>query len=135
MNENDKIVEITKSNNNSSSDRGMNIDVCAEIPTMPTDPQYAFAYIKFQNTVELYSPQEALENGLVDREGYLEDAVDRAIELAGLPKETTQVFIYEEKQTFSDVMSAAQKKLVRSQADEVREMAVPRASYLWQADN
>ncbi len=86
-------------------------------------------------TGEVFTTQEALENGLVDREGYLEDAVDRAIELAGLPKETTQVFIYEEKQTFSDVMSAAQKKLVRSQADEVREMAVPRASYLWQADN
>ena len=65
MNENDKIVEITKSNNNSSSDTEMNMNVCTEIPTMPLNPQYAFAYIRFQNTVELCSPEESLENGTV----------------------------------------------------------------------
>ena len=65
MNENDKIVEINKSNNNVPPSNMPDIDVCAVIPAMPTDPQYAFAYIKFQNTVELYDAQNALENGTV----------------------------------------------------------------------
>lgn len=86
-------------------------------------------------TGEVFTTQEAIQNGLVDREGYLEDAVDRAIELAGLSKETTQVFIYEPEQTLSDLMSAAQEKLIQSPADNVREMMVPRACYLWQVKN
>lgn len=86
-------------------------------------------------TGEVFTTQEAIQNGLVDREGYLEDAVDRAIELAGLSKGTTQVFIYEPEQTLSDLMSAAQEKLIQSPADNVREMMVPRACYLWQVKN
>ncbi len=86
-------------------------------------------------TGEVFTTEEALKNGLVDREGYLEDAIDRVLELTGHSKDSVQIFKYGPKQTLSDLMSAAQKKLVRSQADEVREMMVPRASYLWQAGN
>lgn len=65
MNENDKIVEINRSNNNNATEPIAGIDVCAETPTMPEDPQYAYAYIKFQNTAELYSPENALCAGTV----------------------------------------------------------------------
>ena len=65
MNENDKIVEINKSSDNIPRENMINIDVCAQIPEMPTNPQYAYAYIKFQNNVELCNPQNALENGTV----------------------------------------------------------------------
>ena len=41
-------------------------------------------------TGQVYSADQALQNGLVDKIGYLEDAVDRAIELAGLPPEQVQ---------------------------------------------
>ena len=41
-------------------------------------------------TGEVFSTSMALEAGLVDKEGYLEDAIDRAIELAGLDADTTQ---------------------------------------------
>ena len=65
MNENDKIVEISNSGANMPNGNTGSIDICAEIPTMPTDPQYAYAYIKFQNTVELCDADTALENGTV----------------------------------------------------------------------
>lgn len=63
MNENDKIVEINSSGGNSQTDNS--VDICNQIPSMPTEPQYAFAYIRFQNTAELCEPQNALENGTV----------------------------------------------------------------------
>lgn len=63
MNENDKIVEINRSGGNGQTDDM--VDIYTQIPSMPTDPQYAYAYIKFQNTAELCEPQNALENGTV----------------------------------------------------------------------
>lgn len=86
-------------------------------------------------TGEVFTTEDALKNGLVDREGYLEDAIDRVLELTGHSKDSVQIFKYEPEQTLSDLMSAVEEKLVWSHADQVRKMMVPRASYLWQAGN
>ena len=48
-------------------------------------------------TGQVFSAQQAIKNGLVDKIGYLEDAVDRAITLAGLRKNQDQVRVVEYK--------------------------------------
>lgn len=63
MNENDNLVEINRAGGNTQADNSQ--AVCAKIPSMPAEPQYAYAYIRFQNTVELCEPQSALKNGTV----------------------------------------------------------------------
>ena len=66
MNESNKIVDINKTERlSASSEIYSDEDLCAKIPTMPTNPQYAFAYVKFQNTVDLLSPENALCAGTV----------------------------------------------------------------------
>ena len=42
-------------------------------------------------TGQVYSDKQALENGLVDKTGYLDDAINRAIEVNGLNKENIRV--------------------------------------------
>jgi protease-4 len=46
-------------------------------------------------TGQVYTTNQALQNGLVDREGFIEAAIDRAIELAKIDKQNTQVIEYE----------------------------------------
>jgi len=45
-------------------------------------------------TGQIYTSQQALEGGLIDRIGFLEDAVTRAVELAGLTAQTARVIRY-----------------------------------------
>ena len=45
-------------------------------------------------TGQIFTAQQALDAGLVDRIGFLEDAVDRAVELAGLTATTARVVRY-----------------------------------------
>jgi protease-4 len=45
-------------------------------------------------TGQIFTAQQALDAGLVDRIGFLEDAIDRAVELAGLTATTARVVRY-----------------------------------------
>ena len=45
-------------------------------------------------TGQIFTAQQAVDAGLVDRIGFLEDAVTRAVELAGLTKDTARVVRY-----------------------------------------
>ncbi len=38
-------------------------DICLAIPPMPDNADYAFAYIRFQETGDLMSPEDALKSG------------------------------------------------------------------------
>ncbi len=82
-------------------------------------------------TGEVFSTSMALEAGLVDKEGYLEDAIDRAIELAGLDADTTQVYSYQQVATFSQLLMATHDKMEETPLDVLRSLASPRACYLW----
>jgi protease-4 len=81
-------------------------------------------------TGEIYTASQAVKNGLVDEVGFLEAAIDRAIELAGLDRETTRVVKFEQPFSLFDL------GVVRSRAEvspwaSVLESSVPRAFYLW----
>lgn len=83
-------------------------------------------------TGQVFTTKDALESGLIDREGYLEDAVNRAIELAKLDRKTTQVFTYTAKGSLMDLVISSQEKLKKTEVKEIQEMAAPKALYLWQ---
>ena len=50
-------------------------------------------------TGEIFAAPVAAENGLVDEIGFIEDAIDRVLELAGLDKSTTRVVRYKGRAT------------------------------------
>jgi protease-4 len=82
-------------------------------------------------TGQVYSAEQAQKNGLVDRLGFLEDAVDRAIVLAKLSKENVKVVRYKPEVSLSTLLMGGQAD--NHTAVELRallEMATPRAFYL-----
>lgn len=88
-------------------------------------------------TGQVFTAQQAKASGLIDEIGFLEDAVDRAIALAGLDPENVRVVRYEKEPNLADLL-LGETVLSRHLPQELQwrwllEMAVPRAYYLfWQ---
>jgi len=81
-------------------------------------------------TGQVYSAEQAVRNGLVDKIGFVEDAVDRAIELAGLSAD--QVNVVEYRREFS-LMGYLLDTGAKSRAIDLAallDLTVPRAYYL-----
>jgi protease-4 len=102
-------------------------------PVFAADP----ALLDKLATGEIFTTEQAIENKLVDKEGYLEDAVDRAIELAKLDKSKTRVIKYKRPLTLFDGLStaeAARHSLAHQAAGlgiaELLELSTPRPYYL-----
>jgi len=97
-------------------------------------------------TGQVFTSRQAKEAGLVDRIGFLEDAVDRAVELAGLTKDTARVVRYVRPRGLLDDLlgidlaptargpaggrSVAEALLSRSVLDAFVDWTTPRAWYL-----
>ncbi|MBC7855955.1 MAG: S49 family peptidase, partial [Pirellulaceae bacterium] len=83
-------------------------------------------------TGEIFSADQALKSGLVDKIGFLEDAVDRAIELAGLTEDDVQVVKFKKPVSFLDDFTLMQSRASRGplSVDDLLEMSTPRAYYL-----
>lgn len=62
-------------------------------------------------TGQIYLAGEAIENGLIDKIGFLEDAVDRAMELASVSKNNSRVIRYRPRMSF---MNAVLESEIRS---------------------
>lgn len=83
-------------------------------------------------TGQVYTTRQALENGLVDREGFLEDAIARALELAGLGKEEAKAVVYERPFSLNSLfLGDISKAKSRSDLESILDLATPRAYYLW----
>jgi len=82
-------------------------------------------------TGQVYTAWQAREHGLVDKIGFLEAAVDRAIELAQLDKEDVRVVKYRREPTLADVLMGARVSPRGFDLAEVLDLTVPRAYYLW----
>jgi protease-4 len=82
-------------------------------------------------TGEIFVATQAKENGLVDELGFVEDAIDRAIELAKLDKSKVRVVEFKRPLTLLGAVAAGR---ARSQSNwglaELLELAAPRAYYL-----
>lgn len=82
-------------------------------------------------TGQVFTTEQALAAGLVDREGFLEEAIDRALELAGLTKENTQVVDYENPSLdLFNLLAAAPAEQPRGELQQLIELSTPRAWYL-----
>ena len=55
-------------------------------------------------TGQVFTAEQAVKNGLVDKLGFIEDAVDRAIELARLDKNKVKVVRYKAEPSFSSLL-------------------------------
>ena len=87
-------------------------------------------------TGQIFTAQQAVDAGLVDRIGFLEDAVTRAVELAGLTKETARVVRYSKprgllKDVLDGDFSAGTRGMSgRTAVEALAEWTAPRAWYL-----
>lgn len=96
-------------------------------------------------TGQVFTARQARDAGLVDRIGFLEEAVDRAVELAGLTKDTARVVRYVRPRGLLDTLlgvdvaasarahgarSPADAILTRSVLDAFVEWTTPRPWYL-----
>jgi len=82
-------------------------------------------------TGQIFTASQAVDNGLVDRIGFLEEAVDRAIELSGVDSKQVKVVRYKPEPSLADVMfgSGAQTRAFDWHA--LLELTSPRAYYLY----
>lgn len=82
-------------------------------------------------TGQVYTAQSAVRNGLIDEVGFLEDAVDQAINLARLSSDEVRVIDYKPEFSVIDLM-LGQAKAGKAGLDveSLAELASPKAYYL-----
>jgi protease IV len=85
-------------------------------------------------TGQVFTADQALAGGLVDKIGFIDDAVDRAIALAGLDKNNVEVVKYKAEHRFADLLLGGEVR-ARGAAElaALQEMATPQAFYLYTA--
>jgi protease-4 len=81
-------------------------------------------------TGQIFTAKQALEAGLVDRIGFLEDAIDRAVELAGLTKETARAIRYTRQRGLIDEVLGGTSPGASFSPELFAELTTPRAWYL-----
>jgi protease-4 len=87
-------------------------------------------------TGEIFSADQALKHGLVDKIGFIEEAIDRALELAKLQKDDVRVVKFNKPATLLGGLGAAEarQQLGLNQMNSlssVLELSTPRAFYLF----
>jgi len=81
-------------------------------------------------TGQIYSAQQALELGLVDKIGFTEAAVDRAIELAGLSPGEVTVVKYKPQPGLASLLLGVSARQPSFDLPKLLDLTAPRAYYL-----
>jgi protease-4 len=81
-------------------------------------------------TGQIFTTNQALANGLVDKEGFIEAAIDRVVELAGLDKSHTKVVEYKRPFSLFEGLMASQSHVRETNLATMLQLASPRAFYL-----
>jgi protease-4 len=86
-------------------------------------------------TGRIFTAQQALDRGLVDKIGFLEDAIERAAELAGVSTDEVRCVEYEQPSSVLGSLLGEEDLRASLQSGPslrgVLELATPRAYYLW----
>lgn len=85
-------------------------------------------------TGEVFTADQAAANGLIDKVGFLEDAIDRAIELASLSKGDVKAVKYKRPISMWDDFPLAQARASGAEGINLgllQDLATPRAYYLY----
>ncbi len=93
-------------------------------------PKLDDAAIDAVATGQIFTAEQARDAGLVDRIGFLEDAVDRAVAIAGLTKDTARVVKYTKPKAILDEVLGGQSPGASLSLEAFAELATPRAWYL-----
>lgn len=81
-------------------------------------------------TGQVFTTRQAIANGLVDKQGFIEDAIDRAIALAGLDKSRTKVVKYKSPFGLFDGLFSSARSTSASDLQTLIDLTSPRAYYL-----
>jgi protease IV len=81
-------------------------------------------------TGQVYTADQALKIGLIDKIGFVEDAIDRAIELARLNRADVKVVKYKEEPRLSELLFGESRAQPSLDLAAILEAATPRAYYL-----
>jgi protease IV len=81
-------------------------------------------------TGQVYTADQALKSGLIDKIGYIEEAIDRAIALANLSKADVKVVKYKAEPLLSEVLFGQNTGRASLDLAAVLESTTPRAYYL-----
>jgi len=81
-------------------------------------------------TGQVFTARQALEAGLVDRIGFLDDAIERAVELAGLTPQTARVVRYQRPRSLVEDLLGTSIPTAHGTLETFAELTTPRAWYL-----
>ena len=81
-------------------------------------------------TGQVYTADQALENGLIDKIGFVEDAIDRAIQLAHLNKADVKVVKYHSESRLSDILFGQTRVKPSLDLATILDAATPRAYFI-----
>ncbi|MDZ7620113.1 MAG: signal peptide peptidase SppA [Patescibacteria group bacterium] len=81
-------------------------------------------------TGQIFTSGQAVENGLVDRVGFIEAAVDRAIEIAKLDPANVKVVRYKREPSLAGLLMGGEARGRTLDLQAVLELTTPRAYYL-----
>ncbi len=83
-------------------------------------------------TGQVFTADQALELKLIDKIGFVEDAIDRAVTLAGVTPETVRCVEFEPRPNpFAAIFGSAQPRQSAVPIDALIELNAPRAYYLY----
>jgi len=85
-------------------------------------------------TGQIFTAKQAKERGMVDRIGFVDEAIARAVELAGRTADDVRCVKYEQRPTlFGELLGADTGVPARGSMDvsAIVDLATPRAYYLW----
>ena len=81
-------------------------------------------------TGQIYTAQQALEDGLVDKIGFIDEAIDRAIHLAKVDRANVKVVKYKAEPRLSEILFGRNQVQPLGDLAALLEGTAPRAYYL-----
>ncbi|HUE74052.1 MAG TPA: signal peptide peptidase SppA [Pirellulaceae bacterium] len=120
--------EIIQKNINEMFDRFKKV-IHEGRPKFAKDP----AALDVLATGEVFTAEQAVASGLIDKVGFLEDAIDRAIELASLTQSDVKAVKYTRPISMWDDVPLMQSRVAPGPWDlsRIQDLATPRAYYLY----
>jgi protease-4 len=93
------------------------------------------AALEAATTGQIFTANQALEHGLVDKIGFIEAAISRVMELAGQNADSVRCVKYEKQPSLLGELMGANSNIApaRGSVDvsAILDLATPRAFYLW----
>jgi protease-4 len=81
-------------------------------------------------TGQIYTAQQAKDGGLIDEIDFIEAAIDRAIELAGLDRNQVQVIRYKQSFSLASILMGAQAQPQGLDLQQFLDLTAPKAYYM-----